>query len=135
MPGFDKAMRPLPCRYSACLHMLLVVCAVASAAEPLPAPAVAGSSPTSASAAEIGRAAGRGRGEILVGGGSLKKKNQSLYRCSSADVRVRMLAVGDRELTPRQGDRAARPDDMFRCSYADLRPPWVRTTRMRQLVV
>jgi hypothetical protein len=35
MPESDKAIRPLPCRYSGCMVMLLVVCAAASAAEPL----------------------------------------------------------------------------------------------------
>src|SRR5258705_12342257 len=53
MPKSDKAIRPLPCRYSGCLLMLLVVCVVASAAEPLPAPAGAGGSPTNASAAGV----------------------------------------------------------------------------------
>ena len=44
-------LRPLPCRSSGCLLMLLAVCVAAGAAEPLPAPAGAGASPTGASAA------------------------------------------------------------------------------------
>ena len=56
MPESDKAIRPLPCRYSGCLLMLLAVCVVAGAAEPLPAPEGAGGSPPSGGAAGVSKA-------------------------------------------------------------------------------